>query len=157
MEILTIGDYDFIKDLVNSSGWLENIGDRNIHSKNDAITYIDKILKTENFHYWVVRIKDTKTPIGIITFLKRTYLAGFDLGFAFLPEFSNNGFAHEAAKAVLLMLSGVPEFDKILATTLNSNKNSIKLLTKLGFSFEKEIEIDNAKLHVYTNKVYQPL
>lgn len=153
LEKLSIDDNDFINDLVNSSGWLENIGDRNIHSKNDAIIYINKILKTANFYYWVVRIKDTNTPIGIISFLKRSYLASFDLGFAFLPQFSNNGFAHEAAKAVLLMVSKVPEFDIVLATTLNSNKNSIKLLTKLGFSFEKEIEMDNAKLHIYTNVV----
>ncbi|HMC83883.1 MAG TPA: GNAT family N-acetyltransferase [Chitinophagaceae bacterium] len=151
LEKLNIDDYDFINVLVNSKGWIENIGDRNIHSKNDAIVYINKILETENFFYWVVRTKDANTSIGIISFLKRSYLENFDIGFAFLPQFSNNGYAFEAAKAVLFMVSKLPEFNIVLATTLYSNKNSIKLLTKLGFRFEKEIEIENAKLHIYTN------
>src|SRR5450755_3988241 len=124
LEKLNIDDYDFINVLVNSKGWIENIGDRNIHSKNDAIVYINKILETENFFYWVVRTKDANTSIGIISFLKRSYLENFDIGFAFLPQFSNNGYAFEAAKAVLFMVSKLPEFNIVLATTLYSNKNS---------------------------------
>jgi [ribosomal protein S5]-alanine N-acetyltransferase len=157
LELVGIPDYDFIIALVNSKGWIENIGDRNIHSKNDAIAYINKILKTENFYYWVVRLKNTNRPIGIISILKRSYLEHFDIGFAFLPEFGKQGFACEAATAVLRMVSGLPEFNVVLATTLYSNKNSIKLLVKLGFRFEKEVEIENeapvenAKLHIYTN------
>jgi [ribosomal protein S5]-alanine N-acetyltransferase len=151
VEKITLDDYDFIESLVNTKGWIENIGDRNIHSKNDAIAYINKILGTENFFYWVVRTKDANTPIGIISFLKRSYLENFDIGFAFLPDFTNKGYAYEAAKALLLTVSKLPEFNSILATTLYSNNNSIKLLTKLGFRFEKEIEIENAKLHIYTN------
>jgi [ribosomal protein S5]-alanine N-acetyltransferase len=151
VEKITLDDYDFIESLVNTKGWIENIGDRNIHSKNDAIGYINKILGTENFFYWVVRTKDANTPIGIISFLKRSYLENFDIGFAFLPDFTNKGYAYEAAKALLLTVSKLPEFNSILATTLYSNNNSIKLLTKLGFRFEKEIEIENAKLHIYTN------
>ena len=38
----------------------------------------------------------------------------------------------------------------ILATTIPNNINSIKLLKKLGFQFDKEIETDNEKLHVYS-------
>ena len=150
LEKLTPSDYDFIKSLVNSKGWIDNIGDRNIHSKNDALEFINKILETEDFFYWVVRIKDTNTPIGIISFLKRSYLENFDIGFAFLPYFTNNGYAFEAANAVLSMVSNLPEFNIVLATTLHSNKSSIKLLTKLGFAFEKEIEIENVKWNIFT-------
>ena len=144
-------DYDFILSLVNTTGWIENIGDRNIHSKNEAIEYINKILWTENFIYWVVRTNDDQTPIGIISLIKRSYLEYFDIGFAFLPEYSNYGYAYEAAKAVLMMISKLPEFKIVLATTLSSNKNSIKLLTKLGFRYEKENETESKKMHIYTN------
>ena len=41
------------------------------------------------------------------------------------------------------MVSELPEFKTILATTLSTNKKSIKLLTKLGFQFEKEIALEN--------------
>jgi RimJ/RimL family protein N-acetyltransferase len=151
LDILTVDDYDFLQTLVNTKGWIENIGDRNIHSKNDAIVYINKILTTENFYYWVVRTKVAKKPIGIISILKRSYLEHFDIGFAFLPDFSNKGYAFEAAKAILLMVSVLPEFNIVLATTLYSNNNSIKLLTKLGFRFEKENEVENANMYIYTN------
>ena len=144
-------DDDFIVTLVNTEGWIENIGDRNIHSKNEAIEYINKILWTENFFYWVVRTKDDHRPIGIISLIKRSYLDHFDIGFAFLPQYNNYGYAYEAAKAVLLMISKLTEFKIVLATTLFSNKSSIKLLTKLGFRYERENETENEKMHIYTN------
>jgi ribosomal-protein-alanine N-acetyltransferase len=151
LEIINLSDHNFIISLVNSRGWLENIGERNVHSKNDAVKYINKILSTDNFIYWVVRIKDENTPIGIISFLKRSYLENFDIGFAFLPEFNNKGYAYEAANEVLKRLTKFPEFNIVLASTLFSNNKSIKLLSKLGFTFEKEIEIENEKLHIYTS------
>ena len=151
LEILKAGDYDFILSVVNSKGWIENIGDRNIHSKEESIEYINKILWTENFLYWVVRIKKAGTPIGIVSLIKRSYLENFDIGFAFLPQYTNYGYAYEASKAVLKMVSRLPVFKTVLATTLPSNKSSIKLLTKLGFRFERENETENTKMHIYTN------
>ena len=148
---LRVDDHDFILSLVNTKGWIENIGDRNIHSETEAIEYINKILWTENFIYWVVRIKDDHTPIGIISLIKRNYLENFDIGFAFLPAYNNYGYAYEAAKAVLLMISKLPEFKIVLATTIFSNKSSIKFLTKIGFRYEKENETENEKMHIYTN------
>lgn len=149
LEKINIDDCDFIISLVNSKGWIENIGDRNIHSKDDAIIYINKILVTENFFYWVVRIKDENTAMGIVSFMKRSYLDNFDIGFAFLPFFHNRGYAYEASKAVLSIVLQLPECNIMLATTRPSNNSSIRLLTKLGFRFEKEIEIEAKKLNVY--------
>src|ERR1700749_1758123 len=100
LEKLRVDDFDFILSLVNTKGWIENIGDRNLHSKDEAIEYINKILWTENFIYWVVRTKKAKTPIGIISLIKRSYLEYFDIGFAFLPQYTHYGYAYEAAKAV---------------------------------------------------------
>jgi [ribosomal protein S5]-alanine N-acetyltransferase len=148
---ITEDDYSFMLALVNTKGWLEFIGDRKVHSKEDAIKYIQKIKKTEDLNYWIVRLKNNNTSIGIISFLKRSYLENFDIGFAFLPEFYGYGYAYEAAKEILSVVSKKPEHAKILATTVPQNTNSIKLLTKLGFYFEKEIEIQNEKLHVYSN------
>ena len=151
LEKLNPDDYDFIKTLVNSKGWLEFIGDRNIHSDKESVEYIHKILGTENLFYWVVRLKENNTPIGIISFLKRSYLDHFDLGFALLPDFSKKGYAHEAANAVLQLVSKLPEYHIVLATTQPTNKSSIKLLIKLGFRFEREIDVESVKLHIYKN------
>src|SRR5438477_96284 len=101
LNALTAEDGDFVKELVNSKGWLQFIGDRNIHSKEEAIAYISKINTTPDFYYWVVHLKQTHEPIGIISFIKRSYLEYFDIGFAFLSQYSGKGYAYEAAKEIL--------------------------------------------------------
>ena len=151
LNLLTTDDRDFVKRLVNTDGWIEFIGDRYVYTNDDAIAYVTKILNTENLFYWVVRTKDNNTPIGIISFMKRNYLENFDIGFAFLPEFNGSGYAYEAAKEVLSILSGTAGYYPVVATTVPENTKSIKLLTKLGLHFEKEIEVEDEILHVYSN------
>ena len=151
LNIITEDDDDFMRSLVNTEGWLKFIGDRKVHSKQDAIDYIKRIKNTPNLFYWVVRLKDTPTPLGIISFLKRSYLEHFDIGFAFLPEYKGCGYAYEGAEKVLAIASQKGEYSPILATTIPQNIASIKLLNKLGLHFEREIEVENMKLHVYSN------
>lgn len=150
LEVITEEDFGFVQELVNSKGWLDFIGDRNINSKNDAIAYIKKLSATQNLAYWVIRLKETNTAIGIISFLKRAYLEHFDLGFALFPQFYGNGYAYEAAREVLLLITQSAEHTRVLATTVEGNIRSIKLLERLGFSFDKEIEVENEKLYVFT-------
>src|SRR5437867_3917202 len=101
---LTQKDNSFILELVNTNGWLEFIRNRNINSEVEATAYIQKIIDNPSINYWVVRIKSNKVSVGIITFIKRNYLEHYDIGFAFLPAFANNGFAYEATRAVLCNL-----------------------------------------------------
>ena len=152
LDLLTLEDHEFIMQLVNSKGWIQFIGDRNIHTKEDAMAYTDKIMAMKNLFYWVVRTKEDNTPIGIISFLKREYLDHFDIGFAFLPEYCGRGFAYEAAKEVFDIAMQNPEHQTLLATTIPANINSIKLLHRLGMHFEKEIEVGSDTLHVYSNR-----
>ena len=151
LNLLNNEDDEFIIQLVNSPGWIEFIGDRNVHTREEALAYIDKIMTAPNIHYWVVRIIGTNVPVGIISFIKRDYLESFDIGFAFLPEFNGKGYAYEAAKEVLSIVGDNPAFHPVLATTIPGNVSSIKLLLKLGLHFDKEIEVENEKLLIYTN------
>ena len=153
LHTLTVEDHSFIQELLNTNGWLQFIGDRKVHSKEDALAYINKINGTHNIHYWVVRPIETNDPIGIITFMKRPYLEHFDIGFAFLPQYNGQGYAHEAAKAVLSAVCLMPEHATVLATTLPDNIRSIHLLTKLGLQFQTELEIDGKTLRVYSNRI----
>lgn len=146
---LTIADDSFILELLNTEGWLKFIGDRNITSKDAAIAYIQKIIDSPHIAYFVVRLKESGDAIGIISFIQRDYLEHPDIGFAFLPSVSGNGYAYEATHAVLHKLIAERSLSSILATTLPGNISSIKLLKKMRFSFEKEMEIENEKLHVY--------
>ncbi len=149
LQPLSISNAAFIFELVNTDGWLQFIGSRNVNNAKDAETYIQNILNNTNIRYWVVSILDSKTPIGIITFIKRHYLPHHDIGFAFLPQYAKNGYAFEAANAVLQSLVADGKHSTILATTIPSNINSIKLLQKLGFKYNKEIEAQSEKLSLY--------
>lgn len=149
LEPLSGNDSDFIMELVNTNGWIKFIGNRNVHSKIDAVAYIKKIISNQNIIYWTVKLKDEGSIVGIVTLIKRDYLEHKDIGFAFLPRFSNKGYAHEATNAVLGYLVKNNVFTNILAVTLPENSSSIKLLRRLGLRFEKEIGMEDQTLHVY--------
>lgn len=137
LNIITEDDHDFMLAILNTKGWIAFIGDRNVHSTADAIAYIQKIKNTPNITYWVARLKNDNTPIGIISFIKRSYLDHFDIGFALLPEYSGQGYAYEAAAMVLSIAGKEETYKTILATTIPHNNSSVKLLTKLGLNFLK--------------------
>lgn len=148
---LSENDAIFILELVNTEGWIKFIGNRNINSENDAIAYIRRINENRNLTYWTVRLIETDIAVGIITLIKRDYLEHNDIGFAFLPNFSKKGFAFEATHKVYEELIQTNEYAKLLATTMPENINSIKLLEKIGFYFDRIIENDKVVLLLYKN------
>ncbi len=153
LKSINLTDFEFIKELVNTKGWIKFIGERNIHSDEDARNYIQRIIDNHNVTYWVVNLRTNKKPIGIITFIKRDYLDFYDLGFAFLPEFKKNGYAFEASNLVLVEIELSKSHQFVLATTIPENTKSIKLLEKLGFSFDKKIENNNEILSIYSKTI----
>lgn len=147
LQTLTNADVSFIYELLNTAGWIEFIGNRNINTTSDALAYIDRIISNRNVEYFVVKLKDSLQSLGIVTFMKKDYLEHNDIGFAFLPQFAKHGFAFEAAN--FLLQSKQQLHSTILATTIESNVNSINLLKKLGFVYNQQIENDNEVLQVY--------
>jgi RimJ/RimL family protein N-acetyltransferase len=149
IEPLALADDQFILELVNTEGWLRFIGNRNITSDADARAYIQKIIENHDISYWVVSRSDDRAKAGVITYIKREYLDHRDIGFAFLPQFSKKGYAYEATIGVLKQLIRERNILHVLATTLPGNMESIKLLKKLGFEFEREIDVKTEKLLLY--------
>ena len=147
---LTLADAPFIFELVNTAGWIQFIGDRNVHNHEDAERYIQKILSNSDVHYQVVILQDEETAIGVVTLIKRNYLEHHDIGFAFLPAYGGKGYAFEAAAAVLTDLQKSREYTTLLATTLKENSTSIQLLKKLGFIFTREIINDHDVLQLFS-------
>ena len=149
LQPIAVDDYAFVLQLVNSDGWIQFIGDRNVHSEEAAKAYIRKIQQTPNLIYWVARLNDNQTPVGIISYMKRVYLDNYDLGFAFLPQFQQQGLAFEAARGILDFVTNNMHEKTILATLLPENVKSIKLLEKLGFQFSATIDVEKECLHIY--------
>ena len=133
----TLDDAPFIYKLMNSEAWLKYIGDRNISSIQDAEAYLQKnylsIYEKEGFGPYSVSLKDG-TPIGSAGLYKRVNLDYPDIGFAFLSDFMNKGYAFEAANAVMKYASEELGIQKIVGFTLPDNASSIKLLKKLNLS-----------------------
>jgi [ribosomal protein S5]-alanine N-acetyltransferase len=149
LQPIAVDDHEFVLQLVNSDGWIQFIGDRNVHSEEAAKAYIHKIQQTPNLVYWVARLNDNQVPVGIISYMKRTYLDNYDLGFAFLPEYQQHGLAFEAARGILDFVINEIHEKTILATLLPENVKSIKLLIKLGFQFSATVDVENECLHIY--------
>ena len=147
-------DNGFILELVNTPGWLKFIGNRNINTAEEASAYIERINNNKNIRYWVVRLVQDETAIGIVTLIKRDHLKYPDIGFAFLPQFGSKGYAYEATKAVLDFILQRTSYKHIAAITVPGNTRSIGLLKKLQFHFERDI-IDKEELQLYSIAVAQ--
>lgn len=142
-------DAALILKLLNTEGWLQFIGDRNIKSLEDAMVYIRKIRLDSSINYWAAREKESGTPIGVFTFIKRTYLNHHDIGFGLLPEYMGKGYALEGARALVNEMIRDNKHEQILATVLTENDRSIKLLQKLGLAFERKIELEGKIVDLY--------
>jgi ribosomal-protein-alanine N-acetyltransferase len=142
-------DAELILSLLNSEGWLKYIGDRNIKSLDDAFAYIRKIRLDSSINYWAAREKASSSHIGVFTFIKRSYLDHYDIGFGLLPEHMNKGFALEGATALVKEMTRDNKHEQMLATVLTENDRSIKLLQKLGFIFERKIVSEGKMVDLY--------
>ncbi len=141
---VTLHDAPFFLELTNTPHWLKYIGDRNVHSIKAAETFLKNgILKSYQdfgFGFYKLILKDTPDKaIGIVGLVKRKELEHEDIGFGLLPEYEAKGYGYESAKAIMELAQHKFGLDKITAITSPINKNSIKLLEKLGLSFEKKV------------------
>jgi RimJ/RimL family protein N-acetyltransferase len=136
-----VDDAQFVLTLVNEPSFLRYIGDKKIRSIEDARQYILSgpvaSYERHGFGLCLVELRESHTPIGMCGLLKREELPEPDIGFALLPEFWNKGFAFEAAAAVLQDARERLRLQRILAITSLDNEASIKLLERLGFTFDR--------------------
>src|ERR1700739_427000 len=128
----TADDATFIFELLNTPTWKQFIGDRNINTLDDAVTYITNgpqgLYARYGYGPWLVSINNTDEPIGMCGLFKRDYLDRPDLGFAFLPGFEGRGIAYEAATASIKYIKDNYDTDKLYATTTDTNARSQRLL-----------------------------
>lgn len=129
-------DAGFIERLVNDPSWLKYIGDRQVHSRNDALRYIHDgpaaSFSRHGFGLCHVSLREDGTAIGLCGLLQRDALAHPDIGFAYLPEFRGKGYATEAAGAMLEHARHALRLPRVLAITRPDNHASMRVLLRLG-------------------------
>ncbi|MFZ5494090.1 MAG: GNAT family N-acetyltransferase [Verrucomicrobiota bacterium] len=140
---LTPADAAFILELLNEPAFIQYIGDKGVRDLAGAEKYIREgplaSYAKHGFGLWCVMLPD-HTPIGMCGLLKREFLDHPDLGFAFLARHRGQGYAHEAASAVLRHAREHLKLTTLHAITAFKNPDSVKLLGKLGFDFVEFIQ-----------------
>jgi [ribosomal protein S5]-alanine N-acetyltransferase len=136
---LILSDAPFVLTLLNTPGWIRYIGDKNVRTLLDAQLYLKngpvESYAKHGFGLWLVLLKDGYTPAGLCGILKRDELEHPDIGFAFMPEHTNKGYATEAVSATLRIASEHFEIPVLSAITTPDNFTSQKVLIRNGFAF----------------------
>jgi RimJ/RimL family protein N-acetyltransferase len=152
---LTADDAGFILELVNEPAWLRYIGDRNVHSLEDARGYIARgpvaSYAKNGFGLWAVALRRSPAGapapaegasapdelIGMCGLIRRDSLPHPDLGFAFLAGHRGHGYAREAAAAAVALARERFQVARLLAVTDPDNSASQAVLEHAGFVFER--------------------
>lgn len=152
LRMITPQDAAFIQRLYSSEDFLRYIGDKEITNTGKAFEYIEnnilKMHQEKGVCLLMVEIKDSSTPIGVCGLIKRDTLASHDIGYGFVPEVYGQGFALEAAQAIIEQAKHNADIDHLVAITTSDNIRSIALLTKLGFVFERVEEAINESVNL---------
>ncbi len=117
---------------------LKFIGDRNLHSEDDARDYIRQRalpqLRERGYANYTIVTKETGTKVGVCGLYLRPDLELIDLGYALHPDHEGQGYAREASKRI--MQAAKEHFGqlKLSAITHGENTASIKVLEALGFT-----------------------
>ena len=126
-------DADFIIELVNEPAFVTYIGDKAVHTTADALRYINSVGPSSyaafGFGLFITALRETGEAIGICGLLKRPYLTDVDIGFALLERFRGQGYAHEAAAAVLAYGRDQLELPRIIATTSPAFRSTRRILS----------------------------
>jgi len=143
---LTLDDAPFILVLLNDPSWLRFIGDKGVRTLDEARDYLRQgpiaMYERAGFGLYLTELKAGGIPIGLCGLIKRESLEDVDIGFAFLPQFQGQGYAHESAAAVLTHGQRNFGMQRIVAITSPDNGRSAGLLEKLGMKLEKTVKLD---------------
>ncbi len=142
-------DAALMLELLNDPAFIRNIADRGVRSLEQASDYLrDGALRSyaeHGFGMYAIQKKDTGTLIGNCGLVRREGLDGPDLGYALLPDHCGQGYAREAAQAVIADARTRLGITRLRAIVNPDNAASIGLLQKLGFEFERMIVLPHVE------------
>lgn len=144
-----IEDGEFIYTLLNSAGWLKYIGDRNVHSVDEAIEYIKNRMlpqyKKMGYGNFTLILKSNQSKIGTCGIYSRPGMKDVDIGFSMLPHYMKKGYGYEAAEKMMWLAQNIFGIEKITAITTKANIPSQNLIKKLGMKYVKDVKIEGDK------------
>ena len=138
---LTLDDAGLMLHVWNDPAFVRHVGDRGIRTVKDACAAMRKgalhLYDAYGFGPYRMALRDDDTPIGICGLFRREGLDEPDIGYSTLPDFCGQGYAFEAATAVIAYARSELALDRLIAIISPTNDASIGLIRKLGFEFER--------------------
>lgn len=129
-------------------------GDKPFKSDGEALRFVQTYDHYERYGFgrWVVERKIDNTPLGWCGLKFNEDVGQVDLGFRFLKEHWNKGFATEAAQQCLEYGFRNLGIQEIIGRSDARNERSIRVLTKIGMTFDKQLLRDGQKWIQYRIK-----
>lgn len=138
-------DAAFILELLNEPGFVRYIGDKGVRTLADARNYLQlgpiDSYQRNGFGLYAACLRNdaAAVPLGMCGLVNREGLQDPDVGFAFLQRHWGRGYAVESAAAVLDYGTRTLKLPRIVAITSLDNWGSIKVLEKIGLTFDRLI------------------
>jgi [ribosomal protein S5]-alanine N-acetyltransferase len=141
-----VEDAAFVLELLNAPGFVQGIGDRGVRTLDQARDYIETRMvssyRDNGFGMWVATPKAEREPVGLVGLVRREVLPHVDVGYAFLERVWGQGYAQEAAAAVLAYGHGSLGLETIAAIVNPNNLASRRVLEKIGLRFVDVRQLD---------------
>ncbi|MDJ0711734.1 MAG: GNAT family N-acetyltransferase [Woeseiaceae bacterium] len=140
---VTYDDVGLMLAIWNDAAFVQHVGDRGVRNDSQAREALEEgafRLYAEYGYgpYKMVRKHDLRA-IGICGLFKRDNLDDPDIGFAVLPDYCGQGYAGEAARAVVAHARDDLGIRNLTAIVSAGNTASIGLIEKLGLTFKRMI------------------
>ena len=125
--------------------FMENL----FENREDEVAYTKEYIRCHygfyDFGMWIIVDKATGCIIGRAGFDMRRGYEDPELGFMIGKEYQRQGYAKEVCRALLSYGKQQLGFEKVGSFTNPANVASVRLLCKLGFSFQREEMVDSVK------------
>ncbi len=105
--------------------------------------------KKYGYGRFAVELKMEQKLIGFSGLKYLDDLKEVDIGYRFMKKYWGFGYATESGKASLKFGTDVLGLKKIIGLVLSPNVGSIHVLKKLGFEYEKDINLDDEQVQQY--------
>lgn len=148
---LTVDDAENFYDLNLNPNVIRYTRDSAFANINEAKRFLENYAdyKENGFGRWAVICKSDNKFIGWCGLKYSEDSNETDIGFRFFEECWNKGFATESAEACIHYGFEKLNLKRIIGRAMSENTASIKVLQKIGLSFEKEFIFDGEKGVIY--------
>ena len=143
LRAVTVDDASLMLAVWNDPAFIKNVADRGIRTDEEAREAIkagvQKMFEEHGHGPYCISLKSDGAMIGVCGLFRRENLEDPDIGFAVLPDYCGNGYAGEAAMAVVEFARDTLGIAVLTAIVSPKNAPSIGLIEKLGLTFERMI------------------